>query len=231
MIQAMVWVFNQDIRPSQLKFVLLALADNVGNENGVAWPSVKEICRKTSQDRKTVISALAKLEQRGFIEDTGERKGVTKQVKVYRVLFQNEEFRMRDCSKSSEFPAKESRISLERVPSTGHGTVKEPPVTQSTCTVEDIYDAYPLKVGRPSAINAIRGALKKKISPTRLLQLTKEYAEVIGKRREFVPHPSTWYNQERYNDDKETWDKKHKATDRLSVINANNQNRSAVSQY
>jgi hypothetical protein len=83
-IQAISWVFSQDIRPSNIKFVLLALADNTNNE-GTCWPSVAAISSKTSQDRKTVISALRTLEEMGLLIDTGERVGRTKQVKVYRL--------------------------------------------------------------------------------------------------------------------------------------------------
>ena len=84
-VKAMSWVFSQDIRPSQVKFVLLALADHADDE-GMAFPSLKHLCSKTSQDRKTVISALDDLESMGLIRDTNDRVGVTKQVKVYQIV-------------------------------------------------------------------------------------------------------------------------------------------------
>ncbi|KKR27722.1 MAG: Aspartate aminotransferase, partial [candidate division CPR2 bacterium GW2011_GWD1_39_7] len=34
--------------------------------NGLAWPSVAELCRKTGQDRKTVMTALDKLVANGI---------------------------------------------------------------------------------------------------------------------------------------------------------------------
>jgi hypothetical protein len=124
----MTWVFAQDIRPSHAKFVLVSVA-NCANENGLAWPSIAHICDVTSQDRKTVIKALQALERTGHIEDTGERKGSTKQIKVYQFRY---------CSKSTEFPIKESRVSSETVPSfpinsTVDGTrnPQEPKVTHS----------------------------------------------------------------------------------------------------
>src|SRR5688572_24129247 len=81
----MAFVLSQDIRPSQTKFVLLAIADNA-NERGIAWPSVDAICAKTSQDRKTVIASLAELERLNLIRDTGERRGSTGQVKVLQIV-------------------------------------------------------------------------------------------------------------------------------------------------
>jgi hypothetical protein len=85
-IKAISWVFNQDIRPSALKFVLLALADNVGDDTGTVWPSLSVISQKTSQDRKTVISAIDELERLGFLLDTGKRTGATRQVKIYQMV-------------------------------------------------------------------------------------------------------------------------------------------------
>jgi hypothetical protein len=81
----MSWVLSQDIRPSHVKFVLLAVAD-CSNEKGFAWPSVEAIAAKTSQDRKTVIAALAQLDQMRLIRDTGERRGATMQVKVLQIV-------------------------------------------------------------------------------------------------------------------------------------------------
>lgn len=212
-LSAIAWVFEQDIRPSSIKFVLLALADSAGggNDDSIAWPSVPAISQKTSQDRKTVIDALSTLEKMRLLEDTGRRTGTTKQIKVYRIVglpsgiyhytyrlkdevtgeyylgvrscngdptedsymgsgrwpqgknglvktilaqhtsrpeaeahevqLIRDNFgkplcmnvwkpsRIRDCSVS---PAKQSRISSERVPETGHGTVMEPLMEPST---------------------------------------------------------------------------------------------------
>lgn len=84
-IQAVSWVLSQDIRPSHTKFVLLAIADNA-DHNGFAYPSVETLSNKCSQDRKTVIDSLNELESLGLLRDTGERKGATGQVKVYRII-------------------------------------------------------------------------------------------------------------------------------------------------
>lgn len=71
-------------------------------------------------------------------------------------------------------------------------------------TAESIYDAYPLKVGKPSAIRAIKKAMLK-TDATKLLETTKAFASRRNGDVAFTPHPSTWFNQERYNDDPSTW--------------------------
>lgn len=69
---------------------------------------------------------------------------------------------------------------------------------------EEIYQVYPLKVGKPAALKAIRTQLDS-IAPEKLLELTKAYAAARKGDLDFVPHPSTWFNQQRFNDNPETW--------------------------
>ncbi len=83
-IAAISWVFRQEIKPSSLKFVLVALADSA-DDRGICWPSIEHITETTCQDRKTVIKSLDDLEERGWLVDTGKRMGRTNQVKVYRL--------------------------------------------------------------------------------------------------------------------------------------------------
>lgn len=68
----------------------------------------------------------------------------------------------------------------------------------------EIYELYPLKVGRPDAIKAILRAMKK-TSTDFLRARTAAYAKAVAGTDTMIPHPSTWFNQERYNDDPSTW--------------------------
>lgn len=73
-----------------------------------------------------------------------------------------------------------------------------PPLSAS-----DIYEVYPRRVGKPKAIAAIR---KAEICPNCLIERVKLFAEACKDRDpQFIPHPATWFNQERYNDDPSTW--------------------------
>lgn len=167
----MTWVFAQEIRPSHAKFVLVAVA-NCANETGLAWPSIAHLCEVTSQDRKTVIKALDNLERSGHISDTGERKGATKQIKVYQFRYCSVE------SKSTEFPTKECRLSLETVPSfpsnstvngtrnpkEPKGTVSEPKAVHVDGLDEQAWEAwidYRKKIRKPLKQASIPAAQKK----------------------------------------------------------------------
>jgi hypothetical protein len=90
-IKAIDWAFR--VQASTLSsadaFVLVALADN-SDDRGLAYPSIETISRKTKHDRKTVERALHRLEKSGFIQDSGQRVGRTKSVKVFRLKWADE---------------------------------------------------------------------------------------------------------------------------------------------
>lgn len=67
------------------RLLLLSLADRAG-EDHCCYPSMARLERDTGLERKTVLKIIAELLEEGLIEDTGERKGTTKRVKVYRLM-------------------------------------------------------------------------------------------------------------------------------------------------
>lgn len=80
------WAGKQRPGSASAKLVLLGLA-SCADANHCAFPSVQWLCDFSDLNRKTVIAALQRLEEGMFplIEDTGERRGRTAQVKVYRL--------------------------------------------------------------------------------------------------------------------------------------------------
>lgn len=84
--EAQAWAAKQKTGSSSRKLLLIYLASYT-DANHECWPSQTLISEETELDRKTIIDALAFLTSGDFplIEDTGRRKGRTKQVKVYRL--------------------------------------------------------------------------------------------------------------------------------------------------
>lgn len=136
---------------SSAKFVLVAMANLAGAEM-TCWPSMSYLTEATSQDRKTVLENIKRLRDAGLIRDTGARRGTTKSVVVYHLggsengtasepascpeIGTAKQSQIRSSSEieavpnfpasSPVFPPKQSQISAEAVPKTGHGTTKEP---------------------------------------------------------------------------------------------------------
>lgn len=152
--EAINWALDQPVSKSSAKFVLVAMA-NLAGADMTCWPSMQYLVNATSQDRKTVLEGMKRLRQAGFLVDTGARKGATKSVVVYRLsqpengtALKKEEADQvagieggsgaeNGATPNSEavpnfpisspvFPTKQSQISHEAVPKTGHRTIKEP---------------------------------------------------------------------------------------------------------
>src|SRR5690606_21428818 len=131
-VEAISWALKQHIKPSTTKFVLVAIANCADGKDAIAWPSVAYLVEATGQDRKTVMAAITRLIQMGYLRDTGERRGQTRQVTVYQLVEPDHETAEQDQNRNSTengtvpktddnstvFPVKESRFSSETVPKT-----------------------------------------------------------------------------------------------------------------
>lgn len=84
-VEAITWALKQPIAQSSAKFVLVVLADAATCDTQLSFPSVSYLAEATGQDRKTVLANLRRLQDMGYIQDTGQRRGETKQIVVYRL--------------------------------------------------------------------------------------------------------------------------------------------------
>lgn len=97
-------------------------------------------------------------------------------------------------------------------------TPPPPPKGEVIDWPERIYRAYPRKVAKPKALTAIGRAIKT-IAPEALLAITEQYADCVRyKDQQFIPHPSTWFNEQRYADDPESWNPASKGPDLFGGI-------------
>jgi hypothetical protein len=205
-------------------------------KQGRAWPgreSMAETCRLTG---RTVTTAIQGLERRQMLvahRTPGQRS-------IY-VLTKRSSWVVPSLSTG---PGKNNTRCHSSLPPGKNNTTKstkEKETKKSTPTGsfdevihQGIYDAYPKKVGRPAALKAIARAIKKGADPARLLELTQKYAAAVKDTDpQFIPHPATWFNQERFNDDPSTWERTSgdKRTRGSSPINASNSNADAAGDY
>jgi DNA-binding PadR family transcriptional regulator len=108
--EALAWAGKCKPGSASRKLVLFALADRHNDEVNGSYPSVAWIAEFTDLNRKTIIAALDELERLGLITDSGERRGKTGQVKLYRLHLETvpelERFQKRN---STEISAKGSQ--------------------------------------------------------------------------------------------------------------------------
>ncbi len=134
-IDAVSWVFHQDIKPATRKLVLLALADFVA-QDGTVWSPLEILSAKTSLDRKTIVNAITELEDAGYLADTNLRKGHTGQLKIYRLVTEghddtalDKQYRKRNGSENGTvpfFPTNSTVFPHERVPFSVLDPLSEP---------------------------------------------------------------------------------------------------------
>ena len=77
------WAGRQRPSKSSDKLVLLGLGHFAHASTGKSFPSIAALSEWCVLGRQTIIECIARLEASGLIEDTGERVGRTRQVKVW----------------------------------------------------------------------------------------------------------------------------------------------------
>ncbi len=120
-VEAVRWAIKQPVTRSSSKFILVILANCVNADEGdsLAFASAAYLAEATAMDRKTVLTAIQRLEADGYIEDTGERRGRTKQVIVWRLT-----------APKTAAPVAESQTAsppVQEMPAAGQGTLLELP--------------------------------------------------------------------------------------------------------
>jgi hypothetical protein len=85
--KALAWAVAQNPGSASEKLILLALADRHNEDSLIAYPSIAWLGEFSGLNRKTIIAVLDRLEAKGLISDSGERKGRTGQIKAYRLAF------------------------------------------------------------------------------------------------------------------------------------------------
>lgn len=83
-IDATRWAWAAPVNNSSQRLVLLSLADRAGEEH-TAWPSIERLAKDTVLDKKTVQKVILELIKLGLVEDTGERTGPTRRVRVLKL--------------------------------------------------------------------------------------------------------------------------------------------------
>ena len=193
--------------------------------SGAAWPTVANIARICKLHSQTVRQALRVLEQHQLIT----RKPRTGTTPIYRLTPAAQwqpPTNINPDESDTPPPVSESTSTkpIEAHPSEKNG-VKGNPVEGDPNKVnphtppkedsvqgkdfvlaqaEEIYAVYPKRVGKPTALRAIRRALAKHHFDF-LLGRTRLFAQTCNSPTEYIPFPSTWFSQERFNDDPSTW--------------------------
>jgi DNA-binding transcriptional ArsR family regulator len=199
-------VWKLDLEPTR-KFVLLALADRADDE-GVCWPGVASLTRKTGLSERTVRKCLLVLNETGHLV-VQKQPGFTN---TYRVACGE----IDPCT--TRTPARRAPLremqggGAPAAPNTSYIHQSESNDSDSSPKTTSNYpaaflkwwEAYPNKVGKGDASKkwiAARKRLGGDKAAEAHLQVTVEcYAALPLPPDRQPPNPATWLNQARYED-------------------------------
>lgn len=183
----------------------------LSNERGYAWAGNSYFAKLYGVSNKTVSVWIASLRDGGHIQvEIDATKGNAR--KIFVPMGGIPKNRERYPEKSGEGYPEKCNHNNTVVNNTKNNSVADAPLLElngekkeSNSSLETIYEAYPKKVGKIKALQAIKKALKDCPAP-KLLAAVQAYAKARdGQDPKFTPHPATWFNRGSYDDDPATW--------------------------
>jgi len=190
------------------KNVLLVLA-NYADENNECFPSVSRISKDTEISERSVHRALNHLVEGGFLSIKKRFKNGKQASSKYRLtLWQSDK-------KQTAKPALQTAKSAITDCHSGRHNLSLEPITKPIDQFEEFWSLYPKKVAKKKAHQKYKLIIKnKEATAKQMIEALKLYCDKVkGKDAEFILHPTTWLNGERWLDDygpreKTEWDVK-----------------------
>jgi hypothetical protein len=208
-IKVMTWVWDKSTSKGTERLVLLAIADAASDEGDQAWPSIATISKKCGGiGERTVQRSIQRLIGSGELEVT--QVGSGRRSSRYRVVMT--EGRQNDTPanltpQGGQFDAPGASNWHPRGGSSVTQPVLEPSPTRPVTTAaraaelfEQFWRIYPRKVAKGGARASFEKAIKR-ADPSVILAGAQRYRDDPNRSLQFTKHPSTWLNQDCWDDD------------------------------
>lgn len=216
-LRAMSWAWEQETKSSGERLVLLALADHAG-EDGECWPHSARLGEKCGLDRKTVQRHLTALDERGVIEKVSRRKrnNGTLAGWLYRLPIVEGTHTSR-LGGDTDIPTKRGHAHpvLEDTPtSPQEPSIFNPQIEPSQVDNDwqTFWNEYPRKTGKQNAEKAwSKLSATDRQSALAQIDMHIHHWDVSGTSPQFIPHPATWLNGRRWEDELPTIKSKNTA--------------------
>lgn len=206
-------VMKWQVPTANIKLILCILADHTGS-SGTCYPSIDRITELGCMSRSSAIRAINWLVENGYIERHSGGKG---KPSLYQFTILKEET-MTNSSVTQTHKGN-NVIKLDNYISPSGVTVTPNTKGYVVTGFDDFWQAYPRKVGKGHARLAYAKAIKKAPPEDIMAAVILFSAAMEGKEKQFIPHPTTWLNGERWEDDIEDVSPTSQTnTDRLKTI-------------
>ncbi len=188
------------IQNSTAKVILLALA-RFSNAKGECFPSRETISKESCVPLRSVVRAIQWLEDEGYIR-IESRSGTSN----FYIITCMEEDMSEDtrANLAHEVDSNITRLDFSKKNiTTSRAKLAHP---QDDPFFLAFWQAYPRRIGKGAARTAFHRAARY-ADPNMIVQAALTYARFVEDRQveqQFIPHPATWINGERWEDDLES---------------------------
>lgn len=194
------------------KLLLIALA-NYADDNLVCFPSIRQLALDTCMSERQIQRVMHSLEGRKMVARTprqrfdGSRSTDTIELSLGGDTMSPPPDMLSPGGVTSTTPGGDAMSPLTTFePSPNHQNEPSPSPAATKCPRGDFnsfWSAYPRKVGKGAARRAYEKSLSKIGAPDAHDTLMAALARIkpTWTEPQFIPHPGTWLNQERWEDD------------------------------
>jgi len=194
-IMSAVWQHSKQREGNLL--VLLAIADFADDE-GYAFPAIKTIGKKSRLSHRHTQRIVKQLVEAGELEIDGTKMS-HKGTHLFRVTLCHVAPTSRRSRHGGDAPDVLGVTSVSPKSSLNHQ--EEEKTKTGVCSFDQFWEKYPVKKGKRSATTAWQRLKLDKLATTIIasIQIHIDYDEAWQKG--FIPHPTTYLNQGRWEDD------------------------------
>lgn len=207
-VEAISAVLHNSKAKGTTKLVLIGIANHEGD--GGAWPTLETLGKYAACSRSTVKSAIRWLVEHGEIEvlqnaGGNDRTRPDRRPNLYRVLVPNYEGR-RTNPRPENGGQKHKERGAEMLFTGGDGQTPNRPIEPSLVEpsinmFETFWKTYPRRTAKPEAKKAFIKALDTGAAADTIIKAAERFARDPNRVPQFTPHPATWLNQHRWEDE------------------------------
>lgn len=184
------------------KIVMLSMA-RYANACGECFPSQQKLAEDTFLTDRTVRSAIRWLVEHGYLEVQARPNSSN----LYVFTSMKETDMDHEEKFSSEVVSNITRLDIAKrsIANTTITSAEKSAHPHDTPFFQAFWHAYPRRIGKGAARTAFAKAMKVCDGDT-IIQAALKYSkhcDSMGIERQYIPHPATWLNQERWEDDLE----------------------------
>jgi hypothetical protein len=195
-IKFMAMAIDAKIANSGQKFVLLMLANHCNDHTRQCNPSQKLLAEECSMGLSTLKRHLSDLEAAGYIETINVFKDNIQRPNQYLLNFPSSQNWATPPSESG-YPPSPNRATEPEV------KTRIEPVVQSNNYFEEFWKAYPRQTNKGFAKKVFEKLKVDDAMLTKMIQAIYVQNKNVWKDKDqqYIPHPSTWLNGERWEDE------------------------------